>query len=190
MKNTEIIQFLKENVEPLKNDIFGDGYRVAVHLTDGTFLPCVIFRNPRTITELVIKRFRNEHNGVGLFGRKIKDYYENVKYFATYGNRIKEYYIDSISLSKYAFPISVLQQIGSETAMGWTGFKVRMKDGSIFKFGTTANTEFFHMPDGYAVEDIDKIENGDDRSILYSKVSDETIIYRECIFFECYIENL
>jgi hypothetical protein len=57
MKNTEIIKFLKENVEPLKNDIFGDRYRAAVHLTDGTFLPCVIFRNIRTITELVIKRF-------------------------------------------------------------------------------------------------------------------------------------
>lgn len=53
-------KFLKDNVEPLDDNAFGLGYRVSVYLTDGTFLPCVIFRNSNTIVDLAIRRFKEE----------------------------------------------------------------------------------------------------------------------------------
>ncbi len=50
-----IIKFLKDNIEPLEDNTYGLGYRASVFLTDRTFLPCVIFRNPRTIVNLQLK---------------------------------------------------------------------------------------------------------------------------------------
>jgi len=42
-----LIQFLKENIEPLPSQSYGAGYRASAYLVDGTYLPCVIFRSSR-----------------------------------------------------------------------------------------------------------------------------------------------
>jgi hypothetical protein len=202
MKEIEIIKFLKENIEPIEDKYYGNGYRAAAQLTDGTLLPCVIFRNPRAITKLALRRFQEERDGVGVFVRNPKGYRIIVTDFITRGNRIATYDIDSISLSKFAFPVSILQQIHGETSMGWTGFKVKMKDGNIFKFGTKLYTEFFNMPEGYTVEDIEKIINQSDFSdgmsgnqnnqspARYSDGPTDPVIYRERLFFDCFVEDL
>jgi hypothetical protein len=202
MKEIEIINFLKGNIEPIEDKYDGNGYRAAARLTDGTLLPCVIFRNPRAITKLALRRFQEERDGVGVFVRNPKGYREIVKSFITSGNRIATYNIDSISLSKYAFPISVIRQIHGETSMGWTGFKVKMKDGNIFRFGTSLYTEFFNMPEGYAVEDIERIVNQGDSSedasgnmdsqspAFHSGGSNDPAVYRERLFFNCFVEDL
>jgi hypothetical protein len=202
-KIDKIIKFLKDKIEPIENNAYGLGYRASVYLTDGTFLPCVIFRNPKTVVNLAMKRFKEEQSGKGVFNRSSGlGYYEIVKTFVTNGNCINYYDIESVDKSKFAFPLTILRQIHGETTMGWTGFAVRMKDGKYFGYGTTFNFEFFQMPNGYSVEDIEEIinhsyvlENGALRSHRESNqtITDEwknAVIYRERPFYECYIDNL
>lgn len=202
MHEKEIIKFLKEKIEPLKNESYGTGYRASICLVDGTFLPCVIFRNSKTIVELVIRRFEEERSGKSIFSKSSSfEYYDIVKHFVTRGNCINAYNIGRISKSKFAFPLSILKQIQGETRMGWTGFVSRMNDGECFSFGTTFIMEFFDMPEKYSVEDIDEIINhsyisklGEIRS-CYAKVEKPTdkqndLIYRERPYFECYLDNL
>ena len=127
--SSEIIKFLKNNIEPLENNAYGLGYRASAYLIDGTFLPCVIFRNSKTIVELAIRRFREEYASdkakkIGL--------YEIVKSFVASGNCINDYNISKVQKSEFAFPISIQKQIQGETSMGWTGFVVKMNDGKSF----------------------------------------------------------
>jgi hypothetical protein len=199
----KIIKFLKENIEPLEDNAYGLGYRASVYLTDGTFLPCVIFRNPKEVVNLAMKRFKEEQSGKGVFNRSSGlGYYEIVKTFVTRGNCINDYDIERVDKSKFAFPLTILRQIRGETTMGWTGFAAKMKDGKYFGYGTTFHFEFFQIPDGYSVEDIEEIinhsyvlENGKLRSHRESNqtLTDEwknAVIYRERPFFECYVDNL
>ena len=199
----EIINFLKDNVEPLDDNAYGIGYRASVYLTDGTFLPCVIFRNSKTIVNLAIRRFKEEQSGKGLFNRASGFGYANiVKSFVTKGNCINDYDIERVEESSYAFPLTIQQQIHGETTMGWTGFAAKMKDGKYFGFGTSFHWEFFQMPEGYSVNDIDEIINHsyvlNSGELKYHKVPffehpedyKDAIIFRERPFFECYLDNL
>lgn len=199
----DIIKFLKNNIEPLEDNAYGLGYRVSVYLTDGTFLPCVIFRNPKTIVDLAIKRFKEEQSGKGIFNRSSGfGYYNIIKAFVTNGNCINEYDIERVEKSKFAFSLDIQKQIHGETTMGWTGFAGKMKDGKYFGFGTTFHSEFFQMPDGYSAGDIEEIinhsyvlKNGELRSHREEPQTrpeeyKDAVVYRERPFFECYIENL
>ena len=202
IQEKEIIKFLKDKIEPLENDSYGTGYRASVYLVDGTFLPCVIFRNSKTIVELAIRRFEEEQTGRSIFSKSSRlGYYDIVKNFVARGNCINAYNIGKISKSKFAFPLSILKQIHGETHMSWTGFVGRMKDGECFSFGTTFLMEFFDMPEKYSVEDIDEIINhsyisklGEIRS-CYAEIEKPTdkhndLIYRERPYFECFLDNL
>ncbi len=199
----DIVKFLKDNVEPLGDSSYGLGYRSSVYLTDGTFLPCVIFRNPKTVVNLAIRRFKEEQTGKGIFNRpSAANYYNIVKNFVTNGNCINEYDIDRVEKSAFAFPLEIQKQIKGETTMGWTGFAAKMKDGRFFGFGTSFNWEFFEMPNGYSTEDIAEIinhsyvlRNGDlcshrDGSSTRPEDYRDAVVYRERPFFECYIDQL
>jgi hypothetical protein len=199
----EIIEFLKNNIEPLEDNNYGLGYRSSVYLTDGTFLPCVIFRNPEIVVNLAIKRFKEEQKGKGIFNRSSGlGYYDIVKNFVTNGNCINYYDIDRVEKSKFAFPLKIQKQIEGETTMGWTCFAAKMKDGKHFGFGTTFLYQFFQMPNDYSVDDIEEIINhsyvlrsGELRSHREGFVTrpdeyKDAIVYRERPFFECYIDNL
>lgn len=198
-----IHKFLRDNITPSEDSVFGPGYRASVYLTDGTYLPCVIFRNPETIVNLAIKRFQKEKAGKGIFNRSTgTGYFEIVKNFVTNGNCINYYDIASVEKSKFAFPLTIQRQIKGETTMGWTGFAAKMKDGKHFGFGTTFSFEFFEMPEGYAVEDIEKIishsyvlKTGELRAHkvpFFKHPADykDAVVYRERPFFECYMDNL
>jgi hypothetical protein len=198
-----IIKFLKDNVEPYQDSAYGFGYRAAAYLKDGTYLPCVIFRNPSTIVNLAIRRFKEEIKGNGIFNKASgAGYYNIVESFVTNGNRINEYDIERVEKSKFAFPLAIQKQITGETTMGWTGFAAKMKDGKIFGFGTSFTFEFFSMPEGYAVEDIVEIINhsyvlttGELRSHRQGPLTrpeeyKEVVVYRERPYFDCYIDNL
>jgi len=190
----EIINFVRSNIEPLE-DVYGLGYRASVHLADGTFLPCVIFRNSKPVVDLAIRRFDEERNDNRI-------YLEIVKAFVAGGNCINDYNIASVEKSRYAFPLSILKQIQSETTMSWTGFVVKMKDGKYFAFGTTYLFEFFDMPDGYSVDDIEVIvnhsyvsESGELRShkvpfFDFPADYNRAIIYRERPYFDCFVDDL
>ena len=199
----DIIKFLKDNVEPYQDSAYGQGYRAAAYLKDGTFLPCVNFRNPATIVKLAIRRFKEENKGNGIFNKASGiGYYNIVKGFVTNGNRINEYDIERVEKSKYAFPLAIQKQITGETTMGWTGFAAKMKDGKTFGFGTSFNFEFFSMPEGYSVEDIVEIINhsyvlttGEIRSHRQGPLTrpeeyKNAVVYRERQYFDCFIDNL
>lgn len=203
LSREQLIKFLKENIEPLEDNFYGIGYRASVYLIDGTYLPCVYFRNPSKIVNLAIKRFKEERTGNGIFSKSSKmGYYDIVKSFVTNGNCINESDIAKVEKSPYAFPISILKQIQGETTMSWTCFVAKMKDAVNIGFGTTFYTDFFDMPDGYSVEDIIEIinhsyicESGQmytyrERPFMSSDDYDKIIVYREKPFFECYIDNL
>jgi hypothetical protein len=200
--NENIIRFLRDNVEPLDDSIYGLSYRASAYMTDGIHLPCVIFRNPKSTVNLALRRFREEQKGKGIFGKSAASYFKIVEHFITSGNRINDYDIDKVEKSKYAFPISILNQIRGETTMGWTGFVTKMKDGKHLSFGTRFSTEFFQIPENYSNEDIIEIinhsyllKNGEIRSyrVPFSNWPtdfEKELILRERPYFVCYIENL
>jgi hypothetical protein len=123
--NENIIRFLKDNIEPLNDSIYGLSYRASAYLTDGVYLPCVIFRNPKSTVNLALRRFKEEQKGKGIFGKSAASYFKIVEHFVTSGNRINDYDIEKVEKSKYAFPISILKQIRGEITMGWTGFTAK-----------------------------------------------------------------
>lgn len=203
LSELEIIEFLKKNVEPLNDEIFGLAYRASATLKDGTFLPCVIFRNPNKTIELAIMRFKEEQSGNTVFSNKSKGfgYREIVKTFVTNGNCVNSYEIAEVNWSRYSIPLNDLKKIHGETAMSWTAFVLEFKDGRKLSFGTTWNNEFFDLPNDFDFNNISKIYSG-----YYLTKGDELIphkslkdfqelekyqkIYRERQFFECYIDNL
>lgn len=195
--------FLKENVDPLEDHAYGPGHRASAYLTDGTFLPCVIFRNPSVLVELAIRRFKEEQSGRSIFSRSSGlAYSEIVKTFVASGNCVNDYDIERVEKSRYAFPLSVQQQIRGETTMGWTGFAAKMKDGKLFGFGTSCRWEFFDMPEGYSGEDAVEIINhsyvsklGELKShtvpfVEYPPDYGEAIVHREKPFFECFTDSI
>ncbi|MBP6424747.1 MAG: hypothetical protein KA278_03395 [Flavobacterium sp.] len=204
MTTEEIVKFLKSEIEPLEDQNIGLGYRASVYLKDGTYLPAVIFRNPKLKIDQAIKRFEQEKSGNGIinWGKDKDAFREVVKLFVTRGNKINDYDIEKVEKSPFAFPIEILKTIKGETTMAWTGFVVKMNDGKIFGFGTSYLMEFFQIPNGYKATDIQEIINhsyisktGDLKSHkvpFFQRPDDydEKVIHRERPYFECYIEGL
>ena len=201
---TEIIQFLKENVEPIPDSILGLGYRASVTLTDGTFLPCVIFRNSDKTLDLAIRRFKEERSNKSIFSNRSKGfgYREIVKKFVTNGNCINIYDIANITKSRFEIPIELYKKVEGETAMSWTVFVAEFEDGRKLSFGTTWNWQFFDLPEGFKFSEVKNIISGcylskaneivTHKSILDFKKEMENlqIINREKPFFECYVDQL
>lgn len=196
-----IISYLKENVTPLNDDRFGPGYRASVYLTDGTFLPCVLFRNSEPIVELAVRRFKEEQSGRSIFAKSAGLGYEYVvKTFVAQGNCINHYEIAEITKSRFAFPLEVLGQVKGETTMGWTAFVASFRDGRRLGFGTRWSTEFFDLPQGYETEEIVEIINNSyllgtgevvhHRSLDPKMTIAKLDINREKPFFECYLDGL
>ncbi|MCL6220930.1 hypothetical protein [Zunongwangia pacifica] len=142
-------KFLRNNIEPLSDLIYGKGYRASAYLTDGTYIPCVKFLNPEMKTEFAIKRFDQESKKESAFKNSSKNNYKRiVESFVTGENNLNEYAIDHIELSPFAFPKNILEQIHGETTMSWTGFCAKMNDGKVFGFGSRFLFDFFQMPEG------------------------------------------
>lgn len=203
MTTEEKIKFLNKNIEPLSDEIYGKGFRASAYLTDGTFIPCVRFRNPELKTELAIRRFQEEKKKGGIFNTNPNNKYKNiVEIFVTNGNMLNEYDIERIEISPFAFTKEILAQIRGETTMSWTGFCAKMKDGKVFAFASRFLFDFFQMPKGYVSTDIIEIINhsyiSKSGEIKTHKVPfsdwptdyDEKAVYRERPFFDCYIKEL
>jgi hypothetical protein len=203
LQTDEIIQFLKKNIEPSHDSVYGAGYCASVYLYDGTYIPCVVFRNSNEIVNLAIRRFKEEQKGERTFSRSSGvGYFQIVKNFVATGNCLNYYDIDRVEKSRYAFPPAIQRQIEGETTMGWTGFVARMKDGKYIGFGTRFLREFFQMPEGYNVDDIVEIINhsyvlksGELRSYRAAHSEfpadyDPALVYRERPFFDCFLDHL
>lgn len=204
IREEDLIKFLKNNIDSYDDQIYGKTYRASVTLTDGTYLPCVIFRNSKPKIDLAIKRFKDEQGGNSIFKIKSKEfgYREIVKKFITCGNNLNLYHIANVEKSSFVIPLSEVRKIDGETAMSWTAFVIKFKNGQKASFGTSWNWEFFSKPDGVDFDNIEEIisgayldKNGEvifHKSIQnYSQMKDLLDeIYREKPFFECYLDNL
>lgn len=203
LQEKDLIKFLRETIEPLDDNIYGPGYRASATLKDGTFLPCVIFRNPAKLVNLAIRRFKEEQSGKSVFGKSSGfGYSEIVKSFVAKGNCINYYDIIEITKSRFAFPLSIQKQIQGETSMSWTAFVAKFKDGRNLGFGTTWNLEFFNLPEGYDANEIEEIINHsyllktgeivEHRSHFDRMTGKDEMekIFGDRPFFECYIDHL
>ena len=200
--NTVLIRFLKDNIEPIEDNIYGVAYRASATLTDGTYLPCVTFRNPNPTVNQAVKRFKEEQTGKSIFSKSSGlGYREIVKTFVTHGNCLNHYDIATVDKSRFAFPLSIQKKIQGETAMSWTAFVAKFKDGRQLSFGTTWNWEYFDLPNDYDSNDIVEIINHSylsksgeivkhgqiDRQINWDQLQ---TIYNDKPFFDCYVDNL
>lgn len=203
LPDKDIIKFLKDNIHPLDDNAYGLGYRASATLKDGTFLPCVIFRNPATLINLAIRRFKEEQSGKSIFSKSSGlGYREIVKTFVASGNCVNHYDIAKVDKSRFAFPLDAQKQIKGETSMSWTAFVAKFKDGRHLSFGTTWNWEFFDLPDDFNAEDIVEIINHSyllkTGEIVGHRSSFDRVtrknemekIYSDRQFFECYVDNL
>jgi hypothetical protein len=185
----EIAKFVKNAIEPLTGSIYGNRYRAAAYLLDGTHLPCVVFQSKRTQIDLFLRRMKE-------LRWKSSPKKALVASFVTGGSRIAYYDLKSVEKSPFAWPSTVLQTIHGETTMGWTAFVAEMRDGTMHSYGTDFRFEFFDLPRGYSHEDIVKIHSG----MSYSpskglqkfslELLKESPPLREKPFFTCYLEEL
>ncbi len=182
MRTEDIVEFVRKHVEPLPAyPPYGERYRVAATMIDGTPLPCVVIESASRTVDLALKRIDET--------RKSSDPYMGyraiVTSFATRGNSVNDYDLKELAQSRFAIPVARMNEIGGETSMSWTEFYAVMKDGAEFRFGTIYRTEFFDMPSGYSAADIARIVP----AVRGEKPRQEHI-YRDKPFFTCYVEGL
>jgi len=182
MRAEEIVDFVKRNVEPFPAlPPYGQRYRVAGILTDGTSLPCIVVESASLTVDLALKRFDQT--------RKSDDphmgYRAIVRSFVTEGNTVNDHDLRELSISPYAISLSRIREIKGETSMSWTEFYATMTDDKEFRFGTQFLTEFFDMPPGYSAASIAKIIPA-----VRGEQPRQEHIYREKPFFTCYVDGL
>lgn len=193
-------QEIISSVEPFSDSIYGPRYRCALILKDGTHLPCAILQSKKKLVELARRRLSEEMSGKGKIGGP-DPYGQVLTSFVAGGNHVNDYDVASASPSEFAPPLSLLKQIHGETTMSWTGWVFEMKDGSLFSYGSSYTMEFFDLPQGYVFEDVAKVHN---HSYLTKdgalaglqrggRLPTEYIrekLFRERIFFTCYIDGI
>lgn len=202
MKETAIIDFLKKNIKPLEDNIYGKKYQATVTLNGNLVIPCVQFLNTKKITDLAIKRFEEERKKKGILKYSKNPYNEIVRHFLTKQNVITSNEIIQLKKSRNAFPLELFKKIHGETLMSWTGFVLRMSDGNYFNFGTTFSFDFFELPDNYEFSDVTEIinhsyidESGKIQNYRKSWKSafenhENLKIYREMTYFNCYLNGI
>ena len=196
----EWVKRIIDEVEPIRDDIYGPRYRCSLTLKDGTFLPCAVLQSKERLVDLAKRRIKEEMSGRGRLGGE-DPYGQIVGTFVAKGNRVNDYDVATASPSKFAIPLPLLSRIHGETTMAWTGWVFRMRDGRAFSFGTTFLTEFFQLPDGYDFSDVEEVIN-------HSFVSDQGVvtslqrggvppasyrsstIFRERAFFSCAVDGV
>ena len=189
MNPEEVARFVADNVEPLKDTVLGNRYRVAAHLKDGTYLPCVVLQSRQKQIEVALRRFKQ-------LRWKRSQYRAVVESFVCAGSRVADDQLKNVEISPFAWPIELLRNIHREISLGWTAFVAEMKDGTMHSYGTSFNVEFFELPEGYSCSSITKIHSG----VVYAKagglekfsmeVLERIQPYREMAFFTSYLKAL
>jgi hypothetical protein len=192
-------EFIEAGIDPFPDSACGPGYRCSAQLVDGTFLPCVIIRQRKFIVDLAERRLAEERSGTGIFRNSSDPYREILAHFVASGNRVNAYNIKRPTTSRFAIPLSVLEQVRGETVMSWTGFVLEMTDGRSFAFGTTFLTAFFDLPEGYEFENVKAVinhsyldEEGRVRLIRedaekWRNSFSKCVVYREKPYFDCFV---
>ncbi len=183
MKIEEIRKYIEENITPLPGYSGKEKlYRCSAVLIDGTFLACVVIQDSKYYLQLALKRFEETRKNKTL--HPSMGYESIVKNFVCSGNRLNYFEIKELQPSIYAIPTERMREIGGETSMGWTEFNAIMDDGAEFSFGTTFETMFFDMPEGYTASSIKKIIPTE-----RAKAKGPSGVHREKPYFNCYLDN-
>ena len=159
---------------------YGERYRIAGTMTDGTSLPCIVVESASLMIDLALRRFEQTKTS----GDPLMGYRAIVRRFVTQGNTVNDYDLRDLSISPYAIPLSRMREIEGETSMSWTEFYATMTDGKEFRFGTRYLTEFFDMPSGYSAASIVKIIPA-----VQGEQARREHIYREKPYFTCYVDG-
>jgi hypothetical protein len=152
------VQKITDGVEPLDHKFYGPRYRCSLTLKDGTFLPCVLLQSRKRLVELAKRRIQEEINGRGRIGGD-DPYGQIVSSFVASGNRVAAYDVAEAIQSRFAPPLQLLSRIQGETTMGWIGWVFRMRDQSVFSYGSSFRMEFLQLPDGYEFSDVEEVIN-------------------------------
>jgi hypothetical protein len=187
-------------VEPTYDSIYGPIYRCSLTLKDGAFLPCAVIQSKQRLVDLAKRRIKEEMRGRGRLGGD-DPYGQIVSSFVAQGNRVNDYDVLSAAESRYAIPISLLERIEGETAMAWTCWVFRMKDGRLFSYGSSFSMEFFQLPDGYEFSDVEEVINHsyiDPNGVLKSVEMGPYLpddynpgpVLRERVFFTCAVDGI
>ncbi|MEA5115407.1 MAG: hypothetical protein VB050_15435 [Geobacteraceae bacterium] len=181
MKDTDIVNFLKSNIIPLDDVIFGKRYRASAFLKDGSYLPCVVFQSKNRLIDLAMKRLEETKNDK-------RQYRMVVEAFISNGSFVSSYDITRVEASMFALPTNLINKIIGETVMGWTEFIVEMHDGKKFPYGTSFSIDFFELPDDYEIKDIKEIHK---KNLLTQQQPENNAkYYREKPFFTCLLDGL
>lgn len=187
-------------VEPLDDAFYGPRYRCSLTLKDGTFLPCVVLQSRKRLVELAKRRIQEEMSGRGRIGGD-DPYGQIVSSFVAGGNRVAAYDVAEATQSRFAPPLQLLSRIQGETTMGWTGWVFRMRDQSIFSYGSSFRMEFLQLPDGYEFSDVDEVINHSfvnpagtlsrlERGHLLPEEYLQTKLLRERASFSCAVDGI
>lgn len=179
MTAEDIFRFLHSEIESISDVFCKQAYRASAHLRDGTYLPCVMFRDSSDIVDLAIRRFDETKNNKNL--HESMGYHAIVKSFVAKGNCINSYDVARVEKSPYAIPAQYRNRIWSagETRMSWISFTGLMNDGKEFWFGTPYHIEFFEMPEEYTADQITDV-------IPHRSLSGQPL--RDKVFFDCYLD--
>jgi hypothetical protein len=185
----EVAKYVRETIEPLTDSIYGDRYRAAAYLLDGTYLPCVVFQGRKAQIDLFRRRMKqlrwNPTQKTSVIGS-----------FVAGKSCVASYDLKSVERSPFSWPPSILKMIHGETTMEWTAFVVEMRNGTMHSYGTSFSFEFFDLPNGYSSTDIVKVHSGMAYSLEtgLQKFSMELLKgcppLREKPFFTCYLHEL
>jgi hypothetical protein len=160
-----------------------------------------MLRKPDTLLALAERRIAEEGRGNGVFSKRANPSQEMLAHFLTKGNRVNAYDIKSVTLSIYAMPLALLEQIKGETLMSWTGFVLTMSDGHSFSYGTTFLFQFFNLPDGYMFDDVRTVHNHSyvDETGTIRRIREDAQrwrdslpglpVFREKPFFDSFLES-
>ena len=170
-----IISFLKSNIEPFGDMYNKEAYRAAVHLIDGTYMPCVIFMNKKNISKLLLDRFTDLQDRNNFIDNNI------VPSLFDGACTLQFVSVEKIEISKFAIPDklrNILLSTG-ETGMSYTSFVGQMDDGQEFTFASQSDFAFLQMPAGYSAQRLTNV-------IPHKKTTGE--VYLDMPYFHCFID--
>lgn len=187
-------------IEPIADNSYGPIYRCSATLEDRTFLPCVALQSRSAKVNLAKLRITETLEGKSRL-RSDDPFGDMIATFATNGTQISDYKIRSIGASRFAVPISLMEQIHGETTMAWTGWVFRMRDGRCFSYGSPFRWDFLDLPAGYEFSDVAEVINhsyiDSDGNVtplrqggLLPEGYDRDHILRERIHFVCYVDGI
>jgi len=145
-----ITSFLRENVEPCKDEWRRTFYPCSAMLRDGTELSRVMVRSEKETGDHFLRFVAPEHDRGEPYRSSM------LRAWVTMGNRVSALQISSVHKSKYALPGHIFSEFAAmgEVAMSCNMCVVTMKDGAELVLASSGVAPFFDFPSPYSGEDI------------------------------------